>query len=104
MPTLHGNQDTEIIISKSNLTILCNEYKSAELFKSEVLKSVKGSLFIYSLFLTFVFNNVKTLENIYDKMVSLCFKLNLQYTGNRNINADQLFKDRLHLVESGKTS
>ena len=50
MPTLHGNQDTEIITSKSNLTVLCNEYKSAELFKTEVLKSVKGSLFIYSLF------------------------------------------------------
>ena len=50
MPTLQGNQDTEIIISESNFTVLCNEYKSAELFKSEVLKSVKGSLFIYSLF------------------------------------------------------
>ena len=48
--------------------------------------------------------NVKTLENIHDKIVSLCFKLNLRYTGNRNINANQLFKDKLHLVESGKTS
>ena len=48
--------------------------------------------------------NVKTLENIHDKIVSLCFKLNLRYTDNRNINANQLFKDRLHLVESGKTS
>ena len=48
--------------------------------------------------------NVKTLENIHDKIVSLCFKLSLRYTGNRNINANQLFKDRLHLVESGKTS
>ena len=48
--------------------------------------------------------NVKALENILDKIVSLCFKLNVRYTGNRNINANQLFKDRLHLVESGKTS
>ena len=48
--------------------------------------------------------NVKTLENIHEKMVSLCFKLHIRYTDNRNINANQLFKDRLHLVESGKTS
>ena len=37
-------------------------------------------------------------------MVSLCSKLNLQYIDNRNINASQLFKDRLHLVESGKAN
>ena len=48
--------------------------------------------------------NVKTIENIHNKMVSLCSKLNLQYIDNRNINASQLFKDRLHLVESGKAN
>ena len=48
--------------------------------------------------------NVKTIENIHNKMVSLCSKLNLQYIENRNINASQLFKDRLHLVESGKAN
>ena len=47
--------------------------------------------------------NGKSLENIHDKMVSLCSKLNLRYIDNRNINANQLFKDRLHLMESGKT-
>ena len=46
--------------------------------------------------------NVKTLENIYDKMVSLCSKLNLRYIDNRNINANHLLKDRLYLMESGK--
>ena len=46
--------------------------------------------------------NVKTLENIYDKVVSLCSKLNLRYIDNRNINANHLFKDRLRLMESGK--
>ena len=48
--------------------------------------------------------NVKTIENIHNKIVSLCSKLNLQYIDNRNINASQLFKDRLHLVESGKAN
>ena len=48
--------------------------------------------------------NVKTIENIHNKMVSLCSKLNLRYIDNRNINASQLFKDRLHLVKSGKAN
>ena len=47
--------------------------------------------------------NVKTLENIHDKIASLCSELNLRYIDNRNINANHLFKDRLHLMESGKT-
>ena len=47
--------------------------------------------------------NVKILKNIHDKMVSLCSKLNLKYVGNGNINPNLLFKDSLHLVESGKT-
>ena len=46
--------------------------------------------------------NVKTLENIHDKMVSLCSKLNLRDLDNRDINANHLFKDRLHLMELGK--
>ena len=46
--------------------------------------------------------NVKTFENIYDKMVSLCSKLSLRYRGNRNINANHLFKDKLQLMGSGK--
>ena len=35
--------------------------------------------------------SVKTFENIHDKMVSLCSKLNFQYIDNRNINANHLF-------------
>ena len=35
--------------------------------------------------------SVKTFENIHDKMVSLCSKLNFQYVDNRNINANHLF-------------
>ena len=46
--------------------------------------------------------NVKTIENIHDKMVGLFFNFNLWYIDNRNINANHLFKYRLHLVESGK--
>ena len=46
---------------------------------------------------------VKTPENIHDKMVSLCSKLNLRYIANGNINGNYMLKDRLHLVESGNT-
>ena len=35
--------------------------------------------------------SVKIFENIHDKMVSLCSKLNFQYEDNRNINANHLF-------------
>ena len=37
-------------------------------------------------------------------MVGLSAKLSLQYIESKNINANHLFRDRLHLVESGKTS
>ena len=39
--------------------------------------------------------NVKTPENIHNKLVSLCSKLSLRYIGNRNINTNHLHKDYL---------
>ena len=45
----------------------------------------------------------KTLEKIHDKIVIVFSKLSLQYIEIRNINTNFLFKDRFHLVESGKT-
>ena len=42
------------------------------------------------------------LEEIHEQLVSLCEKINIIYIDNRNIFGVHLFKDGLHLLESGK--
>lgn len=43
-----------------------------------------------------------SLEEIHEQLVSLCKKLEIVYIDNRNIFGIHLFKDGLHLLESGK--
>ena len=42
------------------------------------------------------------LEKTHEMIVHLCNKLDICYVGNRNIRRKHLWKDGLHLVESGK--
>ena len=42
------------------------------------------------------------LEEIHEQLVSLCEKINIIYIDNKNIFGIHIFKDGLHLLESGK--
>ena len=42
------------------------------------------------------------LERTHEMIVNLCYKLGVCYVDNRNIRRKHLWKDGLHLVESGK--
>ena len=42
------------------------------------------------------------LNDVYDRLVSLCKRLEINYTDNRNIRETHLFKDGLHLLDTGK--
>ena len=107
---LHDNNTESVILhvgvndvlqdcTETNINSFINNFQEmAKKCRSYNVKNVFISGIVYTERV-----NVKTLENIYDKVVSLCSKLNLRYIDNRNINANHLFKDRLHLMESGKT-
>ena len=85
---------------KTNMNSFFNNVQ--EMTKKYRIYNVKN-VFVSGLVFTERFN-VKTLENIHNKMVILCSKLYLRYIDNRNMKANHLFKDRLHLLESGKTT
>ena len=97
--TLHvGVNDVLQDCTETNINSFINNFQEmAKKCRSYNVKNVFISGIVYTERV-----NVKTLENIYDKVVSLCSKLNLRYIDNRNINANHLFKDRLRLMESGK--
>ena len=45
---------------------------------------------------------LQILNDIHDRLVSLCKRLGINYTDNRNIRETHLFKDGLHLSDTGK--
>ena len=40
---------------------------------------------------------------LHEQLTSLCKELKIKYIDNRNISGEHLFKDGLHLIDSGKT-
>ena len=42
------------------------------------------------------------LNDVHDRLVSLCKSLEINYIDNRNIRETHLFKDGLHLLDTGK--
>ena len=85
--------------TETNINIFSNNVQE---MAEKCCSSSVNNIFISGLVYAERFN-VKTIENIHDKMIGLCFNFNLRYINSRNINDNHLFKDRLHLVESGKT-
>ena len=53
-------------------------------------------------FLSGITISCQQLEEIHEQLVSLCQKINITYIDNRNIFGVHLFKDGLHLLESGQ--
>ena len=45
---------------------------------------------------------LQILNDIHDRLVSLCKRLEINYIDNRNIRETHLFKDGLHLLDTGK--
>ena len=45
---------------------------------------------------------LQILNDIHDRLISLCKRLEINYIDNRNIRETHLFKDGLHLLETGK--
>ena len=45
---------------------------------------------------------VNILNDLQKKMVDVCREMNVYYIGNTNIKGVSLFKDGLHLLDSGK--
>ena len=41
-------------------------------------------------------------DDVHDRLVSLCERLEINYIDNRNICETHLFKDGLHLLDTGK--
>ena len=41
-------------------------------------------------------------DDVHDRLVSLCERLEINYIDNRNIRETHLFKDGLHLLDTGK--
>ena len=73
------------------------------------LKSMLEKCHIYGVKNLFISGLVYTtriglpvLERTHEMIVNLCYKLGVCYVDNRNIRRKHLWKDGLHLVESGK--
>ena len=45
---------------------------------------------------------LQILNDIHDRLVSLCKRLEINYIDNRNIRETHLSKDGLHLLDTGK--
>ena len=45
---------------------------------------------------------LQILNDIHDRLISLCKRLEINYIDNRNIRETHLFKDGLHLLDTGK--
>ena len=45
---------------------------------------------------------LQILNDIHDRLISLCKRLEINYIDNRNIRETHLFKDGLHLIDTGK--
>ena len=86
---LHGSSIEDYMKNVRNMVNKCYSFGVKRVFMSGIVYTKRVSL--------------QLLIDTHEQLTSLCKELKIKCIDNRNISDEHLFKDGLHLIDSGKT-